>query len=138
MKNRFKKWSKPKFEKNGATKWGWICQHHKNLKLGRFVDIGAFSYLNAQNGIELGDYVQIGSHCSLYTVSTIDNKKGKIVVGMNSRIGTHSTIMPAVKIGRNSVVGAYSFINKDIPDNALAYGIPVRIIKVTRNKSDRK
>jgi len=129
MKKRFKNWQMPKFSKNGMTRWNWMCQNYKNLKLGNCVDIGAFSYLNAECGIELGDDVQIGSHCSLYSVSTIDNKKGKIRVKDNASIGTHSVVMPGVTIGKNAIVGAFSFVNKDIPDNALAYGVPAKIIK---------
>lgn len=134
MQNRFKDWKPPKFNKKGLTQWNWMCQHYQNLKLGKYVDIGAFSYLNAKYGIELADYVQIGSHCSLYSVSTIDNKKGKIIIKRNARIGAHSVIMPGVKIGQNSIIGAFSFVNKDIPDNTLAYGIPVKIIREFLNE----
>ena len=129
MKNRFKNWKPPVFDKFGFTKWGWRCQHHKKLKLGGHVDIGAFSYLNAQYGIGIGDYAQIGSHCSLYSVSTIDGKKGKIIIKQNAKIGTHSVVMPNITVGKNSIIGAFSFVNKDIPDNVLAYGVPVRIIR---------
>lgn len=129
MAKRFKDWKPPKFDKNGMTKWNWKCQHHENLKLGKCIDIGVFSYINAKYGVELQDGVQIGSHCSLYSVSTIDNKKGKILVKINARVGSHSVIMPGVTIGKNSVVGAFSFVNKDIPDNVIAYGVPARIIR---------
>ena len=111
------------------TQWSWKCQHHKNLKLGKYADIGAFSYINAKYGVELEDFVQVGSHCSLYSISTIDNKKGKILIRKNAKIGTHSVVMPGVTIGENSIIGAFSFINKDIPDNVLAYGVPAKIIK---------
>ena len=138
MKKRFKNWELPEFDKNGMTKWNWICQHHKNLKLGKYVDIGAFTYMNAKYGIELQDDVQIGSHCSLYSISTIDGKKGKVAVKNNSRIGSHSAVMPGVTVGRNSIIGAFSFINTDIPDNVLAYGVPVRIIrKITKKEIEK-
>ena len=35
--------------------------------------------------------------------------------------------MPGVTIGKNSVIGAYSFVNQNIPDNTIAYGVPVKI-----------
>ena len=62
-------------------------------------------------------------------MSTIDNKKGKVIIKENVRIGTHSTVMPGVTIGKNAIVGAYSFVNKNIPDNAVAIGVPVKIRK---------
>jgi acetyltransferase-like isoleucine patch superfamily enzyme len=104
-------------------------QHSKNLKLGKKTDIGAFTYFNAKYGVEIQDEVQIGSHCSLYSVSTIDDKHGKITIKKNARIGSHSIIMPGITIGENAIVGAFSFVNKDIPDNVIAMGIPVKIVK---------
>lgn len=138
MRNQFKNWKPPKFDKDGMTKWNWMCQYHENLKLGKYVDIGAFSYINAKYGIELHNCVQIGSHCSLYSISTIDDKKGKIIIKKGARIGTHSIVMPGVTIGRNSVIGAFSFVNKDIPDNVLVFGIPVKIVRRLTEREIKK
>jgi acetyltransferase-like isoleucine patch superfamily enzyme len=69
----------------------------------------------------------------VYSSSTIDGKKGCVTLKKNCRIGTHSTIMPGVTIGENAVVGAHSFVNKDIPPNVLAYGSPVKIQKILEN-----
>ena len=43
--------------------------------------------------------MQIGSHCSIYSVSTIDNKEGEVILKKNCRIGSHSVIMPGVTVG---------------------------------------
>lgn len=120
---------KIKIEHNKLSEWNWMVQYPENLKLGNLVDIGAFTYINAHYVIEIGDNVQIGSHCSLYSHSTIDNKKGKIIIKNNVKIGTHTTIMPGIIIGEDSTIGAYSFVNIDIPNNCLAYGIPVKIAR---------
>jgi acetyltransferase-like isoleucine patch superfamily enzyme len=127
VNKRFKNWRPPTFDPKGMTPWNWLCQHHEHLKLGKYVDIGAFTYINAKNGIILEDYVQIGSHCSLYSISTIDNKNGEIILRKNSRLGTHSAVMPGVIIGENTVVGAFSYVNTDIPDNTLAFGVPAKV-----------
>jgi acetyltransferase-like isoleucine patch superfamily enzyme len=137
-KKRFTKWKPPVFDKHDTTKWNWMCQHHNNLKLGTCVDIGAFTYINAKKGVVLDDFVQIGSHCSLYSISTIDKKEGKILLKKNSRIGSHSVIMPGVTIGENAMIGAFSFVNTDIPDNTLALGVPVKIIrKLTKKEMEQ-
>ncbi|MCP3940372.1 MAG: acyltransferase [Desulfobacteraceae bacterium] len=129
MDDRFEEWKPPEIIEGVPTKYNWIVQGVDGLKLGYKTDIGAFSYINAQCEVEIEDYVQIGSHCSIYSVSTIDGKKGKVRLKKNSRIGSHSTIMPGVTIGENAVVGAHSFVNKDIPDSVVAFGSPVKIIK---------
>lgn len=135
---RFKKWKPPTFDKKNMTPWNWMCQHHKNLNLGKYVDIGAFTYINAKKGITMEDCVQLGSHCSLYTISTIDNKEGKIHLKKNCRIGSHSVVMPGVTIGENAVIGAFSFVNTDIPDNTLAFGVPVKIIRKLTKKEKKQ
>ena len=134
MRERFKNWKKPKIEEGKLTKYNWLVQNKKGLRLGCKTDIGAFTYINAKNGVAIEDFVQIGSHCSIYSVSTIDKKEGKVVLKKNCKIGSHSLIMPGVTVGENSVVGAFSFVNKDVPSNTLAYGIPVKIIKKITEK----
>ena len=129
MTKRFEKWKKPVIKHGQLTKWNWIVQNPKGLKLGKETDIGAFTYINALNGVEIGNKVQIGSHCSIYSVSTIDNKGGKVILGENCRIGSHCTIMPGVSIGENSVIGAHSFVNKDIPSDSVAFGVPADVKK---------
>ena len=126
---RFANWTPPEFDANGMTKWHWKCQHHENLVLGRGVDIGSFTYINAKKGVEIGDGAQLGSHCSVYSISTIDGKEGAVRIGRNARIGSHSIIMPGVTIGENAIVGALSFVNVDVPPNVMVFGIPVKVIK---------
>ena len=130
MKNkRFKNWEQPVIEHGKPTKWNWVVQNPDKFKLGKNTDIGTFTYVNALNGVEIGDEVQIASHCSIYSVSTIDGRSGKVILKKNCRIGTHSSIMPGVTIGKNSIIGAHSFVNSNIPDNVMAFGCPAKVIK---------
>lgn len=109
-----------------------MCQYSNNLKLGKNTDIGAFTYINAKYGVEIQEGVQIGSHCSIYSFSTIDNKQGKVIIKKNAKIGTHSVIMPGVIIGENAIIGAFSFVKKDVGNNMLVFGIPSTIKGTTR------
>jgi len=129
MEDRFKDWKFPEVEEGKLTKYNWMVQNKDGLKLGCKTDIGAFTYINAKNGVVIEDFVQIGSHCSLYSESTIDNKVGQIILKKNCKIGSHSVIMPGVTIGENAVIGAFSFVNKDVQENVVAAGVPIKIIK---------
>jgi len=129
MKKRFENWVYPKVEEVKLTKYNWMVQHKKKLELGKETDIGAFTYINAKNGVIIEDNVQVGSHCSIYSVSTIDGKEGEVVLKRNCKIGSHSVIMPGIMVGENSIIGAFSFVNKDIPKNVIAFGVPVKIIR---------
>jgi acetyltransferase-like isoleucine patch superfamily enzyme len=135
MSRRFKDWKTPEFDEKGLTKWNWMCQHREGLKLGKNTDIGAFTYINAKYGAEIQENVQIGSHCSIYSHSTIDNKKGKVTIKKNACIGSHSIIMPGVTIGENSIIGAFSFVNKNVSSNVVVAGVPAKVIRKITQKT---
>jgi len=125
--SRFINWTYPEIADGMPTRYHWIVKHTDTFELGYKTDIGAFTYINAQYGVNIEDFVQIGSHCSIYSVSTIDNKHGKVCLKKGCRIGSHSVIMPGVTIGERSIIGAFSFVNADIPADVLAYGIPAKV-----------
>lgn len=127
MSERFKDWKHPDIKEGELTKYNWLVQNKDGLQLGYKTDIGAFTYINAKNVVAIEDLVQIGSHCSIYSVSTIDGKEGKVVLKKNCKIGSHSVIMPGVTVGENSVIGAFSFVNNDIPANVIAFGVPAKV-----------
>lgn len=126
---RFTHWKPPVIRDGKLTKWHWLVQHTHGLKLGKRTDIGAFTYINADAGVIIEDDVQIGSHTSVYSVSTIDNKRAPVTLKRNCRIGAHSVILPGVTVGENSIVGALSLVSRDIPANVVAVGIPCRVLK---------
>jgi len=127
--NRFDNWKLPEIIDGKPTIYNWVVQNTEGLELGYKTDIGAFSYINAAFGVVIEDFVQIGSHCSIYSLSTIDDKNGKVVLKENCKIGSHSTVLPNVTIGRNSIIGAHSLVISDIPDNVVAFGVPAKIIR---------
>jgi UDP-3-O-[3-hydroxymyristoyl] glucosamine N-acyltransferase len=69
----------------------------------------------------LGHDVQVGINCERDThVSLL----GHVTIGDNSRICTGAVIHPKVTIGNNCVVGANSYLRRDMPDNTICYGNP--------------
>lgn len=121
---RFANWKYPDIIDMIPTKYGWMVQGSRNLKLGKNTDIGAFTYINASYNVIIEEEVQIGSHCSIYSASTIDNKAGCVTLKKNCKIGTHSTVMPGVTVGENAIVGAHSFVNRDVPADTTVVGVP--------------
>ena len=128
-KDRFSDWKYPEIKEGRPTKYNWVVQNVDGLKLGYKTDIGTFTYINAKFEVVIEDNVQIGSHCSIYSISTIDHSKGKVIIKKNCCIGSHTTILPNVTIGENSVIGAHSLVTSSIPDNVLAFGVPAKIVK---------
>ena len=100
-----------------------------------FISLGA--KIDTQFGkIIIGDNVHITSGCVLLAhdgaikqMKPELNPRGKIVIGNNVFIGVNTVVLMNVTIGDNSVIGAGSIVNKDIPPNVLAIGNPVKVIK---------
>ena len=61
--------------------------------------------------------------------------KGEVIIGENSWIGENVSIVGA-KIGKHCVIGANSFVNKDIPDYSIAVGTPAKVIKKISQKDN--
>ena len=124
-----KTWTKPNYDVNGMTQWYWRVIGVENFKLGDRVEIGSFTISDAKEGVTIENNVKVGWSCSIFSNSSIDNKKGKIILKKGSKIGANSVILPGIIIGENATVGANSFVNKNIPANEVWVGTPARKIK---------
>jgi acetyltransferase-like isoleucine patch superfamily enzyme len=51
---------------------------------------------------------------------------GPIIIEDNCLIGNNAQILPNVRIGHNSIVGAGSVVISDVPPNSIVMGIPAR------------
>lgn len=80
-------------------------------------------------------HVHITMRCVILThyldtsYSGIHFKKGIVELCDDCFIGANTVICNAVRIGKNSIVGAGSVVTKDIPDNEIWGGNPARFIK---------
>lgn len=133
-------------------------EHEDRLVLADHVYIGPFNFLEASGGIELGEGVQITSHCSIVTHSShralrllgdgyvnwparLGERPGWIAgpvrIGAYSFIGPHSLIEANTRLGRGTLVCAGSFVRGDYPDFAILEGRPARIVGDTRRADAR-
>jgi len=87
MNERFSEWEYPEIEEGKPTKYNWVVQHRDNLKLGFKTDIGAFTYINAKYGVIIEDLVQIGSHCSIYSVQRSITNRARLHLEKTVRLG---------------------------------------------------
>ena len=122
-------WIKPIFDKHGMTQWYWRVTNIENFNLGNQVEIGSFTVIDAKYGVTIEDNVKIGWSCSIFSNSTIDNKKGKIILKQGCNVGANSVILPGIIIGENATIGANSLVNKNIPSNEIWAGSPAQKIK---------
>lgn len=95
-----------------------------DLKMGAFIGEGLS--ISHYVGIVVADCCIIGKNLYIKQNTTIGvkvtNQKGTIIIGDNVEIGANSCIIGEnIRIGSNVMIGAMSFINKDIPDNCIVY-----------------
>ncbi len=139
-----------KFLKNtriGSTTF--IDNKKKNLIIGDNVFIGHHNYIEANNGVTIGEgcqitnFITITSHSSHVSIrlygkhftSFAEHKgylKGSIVIGEYTFIGPHSVIMPGTNIGKGSVVSAYSYVKGSFPPFSVIKGNPAVVVGDTR------
>lgn len=94
--------------------------------------------------VRIGNNVLIGPNVSIYTAchpldpdernTWVEWAEG-VTIGDNVWIGGSVTILPGVRIGNNSVIGAGSVVTRDIPDNVVAAGNPARVIRHIQPKT---
>ena len=86
----------------------------KKTKIGKSTKANHFSYLG---DADIGGDVNIGA--GTITCNYDGKNKNKTHIGDSSFIGTNSSLVAPINIGKNVYVGAGSTITKDIPDNSL-------------------
>lgn len=89
--------------------------------------------------VEIGDNTLIGTNVEIcdsdfHSISRDrlgrkDYFKEKIKIGKNVWIGSNVKILKGVEIGDNSIISNGSIVNKSIPENVIAAGIPARVVK---------
>lgn len=110
----------------------------RGVRIGRNVEIGYFCVIGNVHPhlIRIEDHavVTVGSvllahdNAHYYTKGG-DVKYGPVLIGTKAFIGTHSVVMPNVRIGECSIVAANSVVVRDVPAHTVVGGVPARIIK---------
>jgi acetyltransferase-like isoleucine patch superfamily enzyme len=89
----------------------------------------------------IGCGVQIAPNCAFYSYdhSFAPDKliseqplktKGGIIIDDDAWLGFGVIVLDGVRIGKGAVIGAGSVMTQDVPDGAIAVGVPARIVKM--------
>lgn len=127
-------------EKLKKRKFGILI--HPNVSISDSISIGEGSIICSGNiltvNINIGKHVIINLDCTIGHDAVIENfstflpgtnLSGETIVEECSTLGTGSTVIQGVKIGKNVMVGAGAVVIRDISDDSTAVGNPARIIK---------
>jgi len=97
---------------------------YPNVVIMNETKIGDCVLLNS--GVTLGHNVEIGNFSN---INPGVNLAGGVTIGEESIVGIGSSVKENITIGNQVVVGAGSVVVNDIPDRAIAFGVPAKIHK---------
>lgn len=116
-----------------------------SLKIGSDTHIQPRCQFSAYKGlIQIGSGVQIAPNCAFYLYDhdiapgePIKNQssstKGSIIVDDDVWLGHGAVVLDGVRIGKGAVIGSGAVVSRDIPDGAIAVGVPARVIGTRSN-----
>ena len=120
----------------------FVSAIHPECTIAATAKLGFCVIVNARAVIQ--PYAKIGNACMIHAGVVIEhdciigdfvniapgvNIAGQVSVGEGATIYTGAIVAPNIKIGRYAVIGAGSLVLNDIPDHALIYGSPAKIIR---------
>lgn len=113
------------------------CDYGSNIHLGRNVFFNFNCVVLDVCEVHIGDFTMFGSGVQVLTplhpmnaMERRGREYGKPVhIGADVWVGAGALILPGVRIGSRSVIGAGSVVTRDIPDDVVAVGNPCRVLR---------
>lgn len=126
----------------------------ERLVVGDHVFVANHSVLDATYGLTIGEGCQIGFFTGIFThsshaairlygrsyVTTAEKKlymNAPVEIGAYTFVGAHSTILPGTRIGKGSIVSAYSMVKGVFPEFSILKGNPAKVVGDTRTADAR-
>lgn len=123
------------------------CDYGSNIEIGEYFYTNHNCVILDGAKVTFGDYVFIAPNCTFSTaghpLDAEQRNKGleyayPITVGDNVWFGASVTVLPGVTIGSNTVIGAGSLVNRDIPGGVVAVGNPCRVLRPITEEDKKK
>lgn len=107
-----------------------------DVRVGENTWIGPNCILDGSGGLEIGDYCSISAGVQIYSHSTVEwstslgnknTESSSVKIGSGVYLGPQSVIQMGVNIGDKAIIGACSFVNRDVQPNTKVWGCPARV-----------
>lgn len=106
-----------------------------DVRVGENTWIGPYTLLDGSGGLTIGSFCSISAGVHIYTHDTVkwsvsggeaEHDRAPVTIGDRCYLGSQTVVAKGVSIGDGSVIGACSFVNRDIPPGSVAFGVPCR------------
>jgi len=132
---------KARIEPGAIIREGAFIEDNAIILMNSTINTGAHIGSNTMvdMGTVIGSNAYIGKNCHIGANAVIAGvleppSKSPVIIEDNCFIGANSVVLEGVKIGHDSIIGALTLVNKDVPPNSIVYGIPGRIHKSSQAK----
>jgi maltose O-acetyltransferase len=126
--------------RGGDSAWiqpPFFCDYGSNIQLGQKVYFNFNCVVLDVCEVRIGEFTLFGPSVQIYTathpLNAAERRRAEfakpIDIGSDCWIGGASVILPGVKIGSRSVIGAGSVVTRDIPSGVVAAGNPCRVLR---------
>ena len=114
-----------------------IIEGKRNVSIGNNVGLGSFTHIWGGGGVTIGNDVLIAAHCCIASVGHDTTAKrmsatsvyNEVIIEDDVWLGYNVVVLPGVRIGVGSVIGAGSVVTSNIPPYSIAVGNPAKVIK---------
>lgn len=119
--------------------WQKLIEIITGMEIPNRAEIGKGIFIPHAGGIYIHCDVKIGDYCDLSQEVTIGvggrgEKRGCPQIGDRVYIAPGAKLFGSIKIGNDVAIGANAVVTKDLPDNAVAVGIPAQVISYKGSK----
>jgi acetyltransferase-like isoleucine patch superfamily enzyme len=98
--------------------------------------IHSFTHIFGGGGVHIGARTMVSAGCSIAAITHTEKIATRpigillpVTIEEDCWLGTGAIVLPGVRIGRGSIIGAGAVVTKDIPPLSLAVGIPARVVR---------
>ena len=143
--NRLRLWYMSKilrimpYDKNSKFETRIYISDARQIRFGSHVRINENSFF--QGAVSVGNFVMIAPNVSIYSrthmysdfetpmVLSGNSEIREVIIEDDVWIGINAVVLPGIRIGKGSIIGANSVVTKDVPPYSIAGGVPAKIIK---------
>lgn len=112
----------------------------ENFVIGNNSGINYGGYFDASGGVNIGNWVRMGSKVTIISSNHNMNKRDVLIkhqgtnyspvtIGDDVWISCNATILSGVTVGKGAVIAAGAVVTKDVPEYAIVGGVPAKVIK---------
>jgi acetyltransferase-like isoleucine patch superfamily enzyme len=130
-----------RWERAATLGWGanasvyHLSYVYGDVRVGEHTWVGPYTLLDGSGGLTIGSWCSISSGVQIYTHNTVkwavsggvaEYEHAPTVIGDRCFLGPYCVVAMGVEIGPRCVIGAHSFVNRDLPEGSIAVGVPAR------------